>query len=77
MILWETGLMDQWVKQYTRNSEKCIFKPVKPEKVPLKLNEFYGIFIILGLGLVLSLLALTREVWRVKMKNRVRNIRPA
>ena len=77
MILWETGLMDQWVKQYTRNSEKCILKPVKPEKVPLKMNELSSIFIILGLGLGLSLIAFTHEVWRFKMKNRVRNIRPA
>ena len=77
MILWETGLVDRWAKQYIRNSEKCIIKPETPEKVPLKMNELYGIFSILGLGLGLSLIAFTREVWRFKMKNRVRNIRPA
>jgi hypothetical protein len=68
--------MDQWAKQYTRNSEKCIIKTEIPEKVPLKMNELYGIFSILGLGLGLSLIVFTREVWRFKMKNRVRNIRP-
>ena len=48
--------------RYTPNIEKCIINRYK--KAPLTLYKIVGPFVLLGIGIYISLMALIFEKWR-------------
>lgn len=64
MYLWENGLLKRWITKYYPNIEKCRVKNWKPtgKASALKLNDMWGAFVLLGLGLSVSFLIYLMEL---------------
>ncbi|KAK3879123.1 hypothetical protein Pcinc_016282 [Petrolisthes cinctipes] len=63
-ILKESGLLSYYVGQFTSNATHCLVPPGKENGVTtlvLSLTDFAGIFTVLGVGLVLSLVVFLLE----------------
>lgn len=52
--LWETGLPSFWVKSNTPQAPQCFAqiksKTTSARQVPIRLNDLFGAFFILGIG---------------------------
>ncbi|KAG7161542.1 Glutamate receptor ionotropic, kainate 3-like 3 [Homarus americanus] len=66
MSIREHGLINHWMHEELMNSTHCLTPPGSEpiEQRSLQLQDFYGVFILFGFGLVLSLLVFLLElVW--------------
>lgn len=66
MEAWQYGLPPLWVKHAVPPEPKC-FAKVKPQseltrEKPILLNDVLGIFLVLGIGVSLSLVAFLMEI---------------
>ena len=67
--LWETGLLDKWRRIHLPNVDKCVKANAKKTSVlRLNLNNLSGIFILLGIGYGIAIVAFSGE----KLAARVR-----
>ena len=62
--LWQTGLLDYWNEKLysTRRAAKCFDKSPATGPVQLTLTHVWGIFLLLGVGLVISIVSFFLEV---------------
>ena len=63
----ESGLLKYWLNQYIPNIDKCLVNnhvagSKKENMIPLKLIDFSGIFLLLGVGLLASFLSFLCEL---------------
>ena len=58
MKIWEMGLPQHWKKVSIHQAPKCFSnrRPDAAKKMPIRLNDLFGAFLILGLGLGLATL---------------------
>ena len=63
MKVWEMGLPQHWKKVSIHQAPKCFTnrRPEAAKKMPIKLNDLFGAFLILGLGLGLATLTFFTE----------------
>ena len=59
--MWEYGLVNHWLDIYRGRFEQCILKTTKPRMTAMKLKDLYSAFIILFLGVGISLVVLLYE----------------
>ena len=73
--LWETGLMQHWIKKYMPiGSDECLKDDKKTAgNVPLKLVDLLSAFLILVIGIVLSFFVFLLEIIHFKMNKRFSN----
>ena len=71
----ESGFIDEQIKRYAPNATKCLTRSAaqeshfgKDKKVVFKLENIYGMIILLGAGLVLSMLIAMLELIVYKVK---------
>ena len=67
MLMWEFGLREYWSRPYYQKYEKCIVKAEKTKKKPLSLEDFYSVFVLLGMGEGLALVLFVYQILRAKM----------
>lgn len=66
--LWESGLLTHWFKQYIPNIEKCLIttnnvaKVQKSKIISFNISQVSGIFLLLIVGLLLSILIFLGEL---------------
>ena len=77
-IGWESGIFDYWFKKYEPKIDKCLldsYKDAAPKLKALSLVDMSGPFIILLLGLSLSLVVFLVELaWNFNRSRRQANI---
>jgi hypothetical protein len=63
MKVWETGLPNYWKKVSIHQAPKCFTnrRPEAAKKMPIRLNDLLGAFLILGFGLGLATLTFFTE----------------
>ena len=60
--LWETGLLNYWLRKYTPNVDKCLkSNPRATRNVSLKLIDLSSAFVLLTIGVGISIIALVAE----------------
>jgi hypothetical protein len=59
--MWECGFVKRWLDRYRGPFEQCIAKSRNPRMTALKLPNFYSAFIVLFLGLGISLVTFAIE----------------
>jgi hypothetical protein len=69
MRMWECGFEKRWLDRYRGPYEQCIVKSRNPRMTALKLPNFHSAFIVLFLGLGISLVAFAIENATTFVKN--------
>jgi hypothetical protein len=61
--LWETGLLNHWVRKYTPNVDKCLkSNPRATRNLALKLIDLSSAFVLLTIGYGITLVAFVSEI---------------
>jgi hypothetical protein len=61
--IWETGLIDYWMRKYRPNIDKCVKIDKLPSRnAPLKLADLSSAFFLLSIGLFFSIVLVIGEI---------------